>query len=365
MNRPRSLERDLATWFADTATPHDPDFTDDIIRLTAGTRQRPRWSFPERWLPMSVITLGRLTLRPLPWRTIGLLAVLALLVLAVLAVSAGSQPRLPAPFGLAGNGLVAYGSGGDVHTVDPISGVRESIASGPDADADPRWSRDGTRMVFQRESGAGVSLAIVDPKRPDKLVTTASFLDLDGDTLAWSPDGRAISFRAQQDGSFAIFIVDTSTGAASPLAVDFPLLDAHWRPPDGRQLMVFGGLEPDLRLYLLTVSDGSVEEVSGSEGSGSIRIAGWTPDGRRFVYQRGERESPPVQTHVLDVVAHEEVIIDVGYGHVSNDGHPDGRPRRAGIDVRGRPRRRALRGGRPAVRSVRKGSCRRRAMVTG
>ena len=82
MNRPENLERDLTAWFTDTATPRVPDFTDDILRLTAGTRQRPRWSFPERWLPMSVITLGRRTLTPLPWRTIGLLAVLALLIAA-------------------------------------------------------------------------------------------------------------------------------------------------------------------------------------------------------------------------------------------------------------------------------------------
>ena len=86
MNRHENLERDLMMWFADTATPRVPDFTDDILRLTAGSRQRPRWSFPERWLPMSVLTLGRRTLRPLPWRTIGLLAALALLIAAAVAV---------------------------------------------------------------------------------------------------------------------------------------------------------------------------------------------------------------------------------------------------------------------------------------
>ena len=83
MNRPETLERDLTAWLADTATPRVPDFTDDILQLTAGTRQRPRWRFSERWLPMSVITLGRQTFKPLPWRAIGLLAVLALLLAGV------------------------------------------------------------------------------------------------------------------------------------------------------------------------------------------------------------------------------------------------------------------------------------------
>ena len=95
MNRPENLERDLTAWFVETATPRVPDFTDDILRLTAGTRQRPRWSFPERWLPMSVITLGRRTLEPLPWRTIGLLAALALLIAASIAFYVGSQQTSP------------------------------------------------------------------------------------------------------------------------------------------------------------------------------------------------------------------------------------------------------------------------------
>ena len=104
MNRPENLERDLTAWLADTATPRVPDFTDDILWLTARTRQRPRWSFPEWWLPRRVLTLGRRRLRPLPWRTIGLLAVLALLIVAAVAFYVGSQPRLPPPFGLAANG---------------------------------------------------------------------------------------------------------------------------------------------------------------------------------------------------------------------------------------------------------------------
>ena len=122
MNRPENLERDLAIWFADTAAPSVPDFTDDILRLTAGTRQRPRWSFPERWLPMSVITLARQTFKPIPWRTVGLLAALALLIAAAFAFYVGNQARLPEPFGRAANGLVAYATAGDIYTVYPVTG---------------------------------------------------------------------------------------------------------------------------------------------------------------------------------------------------------------------------------------------------
>jgi hypothetical protein len=40
------------------------------------------------------------------------------------------------------------------------------------------------------------------------------------------------------------------------------------------------------------------------------------------VYQRGEAWEPPyrVETHILDVTNGDDVVLDVGYGHLSNDG---------------------------------------------
>ena len=59
MNGHDSLERELTVWMADVAAPRVPDYTNDIVRMTAGLGQRPRWAFPERWLPMTVDTLQR------------------------------------------------------------------------------------------------------------------------------------------------------------------------------------------------------------------------------------------------------------------------------------------------------------------
>ena len=83
MNRTDRLERELTTWFADTAAPRVPDYTADILGATATIRQRPRWSFPTRWLPAAVVPrLPRLALQPVPLRTIALLVLLGLLLAA-------------------------------------------------------------------------------------------------------------------------------------------------------------------------------------------------------------------------------------------------------------------------------------------
>ena len=130
MNGTDRLERELTAWFADTAAPQTPDWTADILAATSTVRQRPRWSFPTRWLPAAVVPrLPRLTRQPVPWRTIALLALLGLLLAAAVTLYVGSRPRLPAPFGPAANGLVAYEELGEIWTVDPITGAREKIVS--------------------------------------------------------------------------------------------------------------------------------------------------------------------------------------------------------------------------------------------
>ena len=108
MNGTDRLERELTAWFADTAASQTPDWTADVLAATSTMRQRPRWSFPTRWLPAAVVG-PRLTLRPIPWRTIAVLATAGLLLAAAVTLYVGSRPRLPAPFGPAANGLVAYG----------------------------------------------------------------------------------------------------------------------------------------------------------------------------------------------------------------------------------------------------------------
>jgi Tol biopolymer transport system component len=320
MNRPDNLERDLTVWLADAATPRLPDFTDDILWLTARTRQRPRWSFAQRWLPVSLLTLGRRTLRPIPWRTLGLLAVLALLLAAAVAFYVGSQPRLPPPFGLAGSGLVAYASNGDIYTVDPATGAREALITGPDADREPRWSLDGTRLAFLRYAGAGEKLVIFDLRTREVVATTVPLYGVDTDTVAWSPDNRSISVSGAAGLSNGLFIVDARSGAVTPLAVDYQGLDVHWRPPDGRQILYLGGRESAVGLFVADVDDGTVTEIARAGRDGWIRPSGWTPDGQRVVYM-GDDGSGRIRTHIVDVATGAEVTFDdVGFAHVSNDG---------------------------------------------
>jgi Tol biopolymer transport system component len=351
MNRHDALERELTVWFSATAMPRTPDYTTDIVQLTATVRQRPRWAFPERWLPVSVVLLRRRSVAPVPVRAVGLLVVLALLVAAV-AFYVGTRPRLPAPYGPAANGLVVYAKDGDILTVDPVSGEHRAVMTGSDIDREPRWSLDGTRIAFLRKSGLSNVLVIYDHQRRAIVATTVPLQDIDTDTIGWSPDGRSITLAAGRPGSpgspGSLYLVDAGDGGLTPLDIPYAGLDVHWRPPDGRQILFLGGIEPDVGLYLVDVDDPTVvsEVVRLTEPGALLRPGGFTPDGRSVIYTTitGEDESQQIRSHVVDLATGNEVVIEAMFPHVSNDG-----TRLLAIDRHGWPCVASIEGGRCEV----------------
>ena len=343
MTRFDALERELTVWFDETAMPRRPDYTTEIIQATAALPQR-RWMAIERWFPMNVVEFRRRTVPPFPWRTAAVLVALIALLVAGL-VYVGSQPRLPPPFGLAGNGLVAYTKDGDIFTVDPRTGERQWVTSGEDADALARWSLDGVRLAFLR----GPSFAdpgdmakfswrvvIVDRKR-NVLAESIPIYGIDPDAFAWSPDGRYIAVGGAHR---TVSIVDTADGGLRQLDVLYDGLDFYWRPGHPSELLVRALAKDGAGLFLVDVDHPGSARLVASDGDEYLRPNGWTPDGGRIVFtrERGTEGGAPPRIRVLDLATLRVVDIDAGYAHVSNDGTrllaiaEDGRPCVASID---------------------------------
>ena len=96
MTTPTRIERSLPTILGDLAAGPTPDYIDDVLATTARKRQRPGWTFPERWIPMAEVS-SRTTFAPrLPWRTLAVALLIALLIAGAVASSAhvrrGSRP---------------------------------------------------------------------------------------------------------------------------------------------------------------------------------------------------------------------------------------------------------------------------------
>ncbi|HSL77015.1 MAG TPA: hypothetical protein VK867_08725 [Candidatus Limnocylindrales bacterium] len=335
MNRYDALERELTAWFVEMAAPRKPFYTSDIVQLTATVRQRPRWAFPERWFPMTVVAFGRRNVAPFPWRPIGLLAALVILLIAA-AVFAGSQPRLPPPFGLAANGVVAYTQNGDILTVDPATGARTWITSGNENDHEPRWSLDGTRLAFLRDNSvttvvdsAAIDVVVVVDREGSVIAKSRPIPGIDPDAVAWAPDGRSIAVGAYEN----IQLVDAVDGTVKWVNVGYDGLDFYWRPGVARELLFQGRTSEGIGLVVAAVDEPASASLILAAPSGvTLRPNGWTADGRRVVYTRIDEDAETVSVHVLEVDTGVEVEIDAAFAHVSNDG-----TRLLAIDPAGRP----------------------------
>jgi virginiamycin B lyase len=93
------LEARIPELMDELAPARVPDYFDDMLRQTAGTRQRRAWLSIERWVPVGVIARSA-PVRQIPWRLIAIAAVVVLAAAAALVLIAGSWRRTPpAPFG--------------------------------------------------------------------------------------------------------------------------------------------------------------------------------------------------------------------------------------------------------------------------
>jgi hypothetical protein len=287
MTTTQRLARDLPDILDELAAGPYPDYIDDVLAISAVRRQRPRWTFPERWLPMADVA-SRPALAPrLPWRTIAVaLLILALIVGAAIAY-VGAQRRLPPAFGLAANGLIAYAAGGDIHTVDPQTGIDHIVISGAEDDTNPIWSLDGSQFVFERKesgaTGAGRLMVAGADGDPVTVVTPEPLLQL---APTFSPNGVELLIEAYVDGEHALFIANADGRAMRRLDVGMDATWASYRPPDGRQVLFLGTEGPtgSTGIFVVDVASGNVQTVIEPDPSREFAYPAFSPDGSMITY---------------------------------------------------------------------------------
>jgi hypothetical protein len=197
MTAEQRFERELPELLTDLLAAPAPDYRDDIVHATARIRQRPRWMFPERWLPVQLEGLIRNEAPPLPWRALGVLALIALAIVGVLLVAGSREVPLPAPFGLASNGLIAFGDEDGVALLDPTTGARRDVATG----MEPQFSPDGSKLAYYgRDANDRATLVVAAADGGSPRVLEPPIPDGPMGWFVWSPDGRTLYYNHKADG---------------------------------------------------------------------------------------------------------------------------------------------------------------------
>ena len=335
-------EDDLVQWLETTGRTPRPEYVDSLLARTARSRQRSAWRFPERWLPVDITARApAFSGRRVPVR---MLAVVALVVLAIAAATlyVGSQRRLPAPFGPAGNGVIVYAAPedgawmksnayqrpiGDILTVNPATADTSVLVGGPTEDGYPVVSLDGTRVAFVRETDEGQALYVIDitggTPRP---LTTNPVEEIDD--AAWSPDGASVAFVATEGDQSSLWIARADGGDAHRIELESKLSFAlpQWRPPDGEELLlvgspssaevllpqydyrdIFGHYEEPTAvgtgLYLVHPDGSDLRQITPATGTfHDYGLVSWTPDGERILTHTADPADPNhyARVRVLD-----------------------------------------------------------------
>jgi hypothetical protein len=231
------FEREIPELMTELAPANVPEYFDDMLRQTARHRQRPAWSYLERWLPMGVLARTVPMRSPVSWRPILVLALLGLLIAAGLAIYIGSRAtRLPPPFGAAGNGVLLYqATDGSILAFDPTAGTPSTLAAASVGLGEPIPSRDGRHVVYIPTSDRLERIVVSRIDGSDARPLAGKYSGMQA--LDWSPDDGHVAFASYDGHRVSITVAAVDGSAAQTLQLDRNVWQIAYLP-DGRLAII-------------------------------------------------------------------------------------------------------------------------------
>ena len=308
----------LSSWLREDAAHRVPGHLAETLVQTAATRQRPWWSSPERLLPMTTMTTGRVYARP----PVFWFALIALLTLGIVGVGllAGSLFATPAPVGLPSNGRILVADGTTLVSYAADGTGREELLRTTSGASTLSISPDGTKVAFvvSAPSPKVRVVTIADGTSVEIGVPAADVLGEEG--VGWSPDGRTVVVAGRDGDRDDLYLVATdgssvSTPIKGQLKPDAGVFQPAYSP-DGTWIS-FASTDSRTSFTSLYVvhPDGSglrdtqTESVSIGDSGGPL----WAPAAGEHRIAYLTSHAGPLFTRILDLDTGSDVEIGGGF----------------------------------------------------
>lgn len=220
-------------------------------------------------------------------RTRRIVVVTALAAVVLAAVATETQAAFPGQ-----NGKLVFSSerdepgNRDVYTVDADGSNVTRVTTGPYIERFPRWSPDGKKILFQRNSGAGLNRWYTI--NADGSGETATALTGNAIGAGWSPDGTRITYGRNPGTTLYVANAD-GTGETAVSGVEFDdcgdprtFFDHQSWAPDGAKI-AFGWCHlSNPQIATINPGGGGFEKVT-TVGAGG-ESPDWSPDGSQIVF---------------------------------------------------------------------------------
>jgi TolB protein len=195
----------------------------------------------------------------------------------------------------------------DLYVVPAGGGVPRRLTTHPGVDGLPRWTSDGSAVVFTSNRTGNWQLWTVPAKGGEPSPLRANrHREWQADE---SPDGRTLAFLSNQDGPEVLWLLDPKTGAARARVRHGRrsiLGNPHWSR-DGKRIVFSSNWKSGHQIYVVDVAAGEERRISPLGGCEPR----FSPDGGRVAYvgRRPDRDHSRILEHDL-ATGEERVLVD-------------------------------------------------------
>ncbi len=183
------------------------------------------------------------------------------------------------------NGKIAFEANRDasreVYVTNADGSGQTNLTNNLDEDDDPRWSPDGTKIVFARETASSDEDIYVMDADGSQVVQLTTHPAQDEDP-SWSPDGTKIVFQSDRDGNGEVYVMNADGSGQtnltnSPFGEDEP----HFSP-DGSRIAFDTDRDSNNEIYVMN-ADGSSQTNVSNHPANDVDL-NWSPDGARIAF---------------------------------------------------------------------------------